>query len=172
MKTTIAIITSVILSIVFQQAPLSEIGTIKLPVNLDHSDGKQIAAFEKVNFKYLSSTRGLKHIYKIGDILFGFEDFSRPEKLAGSLEDYKERILGEVESIELRKTKETVDIIKHNNTKFLVRKAIREDECYYYFMSDTRAGAGIRGGIQFKKADQQKAEKILNDFLKNIQFNK
>jgi hypothetical protein len=61
----------------------------------------------------LSSTRGAKTYLQNGNILFGFEDFARPEKLAVSLEDYKEGISGEVESIELRKKKETVDIIKY-----------------------------------------------------------
>jgi hypothetical protein len=172
MKTTLAMITSLILFIAFQQEPLSKAGAVKLPVNLDRVDTKQIGSFEKANFKYLSSTKGLKHIFKKGNIIFGFEDFIRPEELATSLEDYKERILGEVEEIEARKTKETADIVKYNNTKFLIRKAIREDECYYYFVSETHAGLGIKGGIQFKKADQQKAETILNDFLKNFQFKK
>jgi hypothetical protein len=172
MKTTLAMITSLILFIAFQQEPLSKAGTVKLPVNLDRVDTKQIGTFEKTNFKYPSSTKNLQHIYKLGHVLFGFQDYTRPIGYDVSLEGLRDRMVGEVEEIEARKTKETVDIVKYNNTKFLIRKAIRDDECNYYFISETYAGSGIKGGIQFKKADQQKAETILDDFLKNFQFKK
>ncbi|NQX39546.1 hypothetical protein SAMN05421820_10269 [Pedobacter steynii] len=172
MKATIAIITNVILFIAFQQEPLTKVGTIKLPNSRENVELGQIRSFEKANFKYPSSTKNLQHIYKLCNVLFGFQDYTRPIGYDVSLEGLRDRMVGEVEEIEARKTKEIVDIVKYNNTKFLIRKAIRDDECNYYFISESRAGLGIKGGIQFKKADQQKAETILNDFLKNFQFKK
>jgi|GEM_PF-1877754 len=168
MKTIISILS--ILLIFNQQEPLSKIATIKAPQNIDKVSTAQIVAYEKANFKYLSSTRNLKHVYKVGGVIIGFEDYNRPAGYDISLEDYKERILGEVEQIERRKTKESVDIVSFNNTKFLIRKVVRDEEYCYYFVSETKKNSGIKGGIRFKKADLSKAHKLLDELLKSIKF--
>jgi len=171
MRITITIIASIFLS-TLQDAPLSKLGKVKLPARLDHVSVEQIHAFEEANFKHRPTTRGLQHIYKTENIVFGFEDFDRPEKYAVSLENSKERMLGEVEEISVSGMTVTAEIVEYNSKRFLIRKAVRDDEFYYSFFSETTNGIGLRGGIQFKKVDQKNAEKLLGDFLKNIQYKK
>lgn len=151
------------------QEPLSMVASIKAPVNAENKSKEGILLYEKENFKSVTAIKEFKHIYKVGEILIGFEDSEGPVGY-NTLEEQRDRILGEVEEILAAGTNDKVDILTLNGTKYLIRKRNKNEEYFYYFTSEAKNNKGIKGRILFKKKDLLRAEVLLQDLLKSIKF--
>jgi len=165
------IITSLIsfLALINLQEPLSKIASVKAPANAEKKSKDAIISYEKANFKRVA-VNGLKNIYKVGGVLIGFEDFEHLVDYNSTLEDHRDRALGEVEEILAAGTNDKADILTLNGTRYLILKRNKGDEYFYYFMSEDKNKKGIKGRIEFKKKDLAHGETVLQDFLKGIKF--
>jgi len=170
MKTIIIISLISFLTLINFQEPLSKVAAVKAPVNAEKKSKEGILSYEKANFKRVAAIKGLKNIYKVGDVLIGFEDFEHPAGYNSTLDERRDRILGEGEEILAAGTNDKVDIVTLNGTKYLIRKRNKGDEYFYYFMSEDKNRKAIKGRIQFKQKDLVQGEAVLQDFLKGIKF--
>ena len=146
---------------------ISKVVTIKIPGNVQKVTRAEITAFSKENFQKPSIDTRLQNIYKIGNVLIGFEDFKRDSPI--DLDELKDRIL-EGERIILAGTNDKVSILNYNGIRFLIHKRHIDNDFLYQFVSEQRDNAGMRGSIQFKKTDMLKAIKILDRLLKSVAF--
>ena len=146
---------------------ISKVVTIKIPRNVQKVNRAEITAFSKENFQKPSIDTRLQNIYKIGNVLIGFEDFKRDSPI--DLDELKDRIL-EGERIILAGTNDKVSILNYNGIRFLIHKRHIDNDFLYLFVSEQRDNAGMRGSIQFKKTDMLKAIKILDRLLKSVAF--
>lgn len=172
MKTIIAISLIYFIALVIPQEPLSKGPAIKAPRGAEKKSREQIVDYEKENFKFkrFSATRGTKKVYKIGGVLLAFEDSDYPKVYNSTLEDLRDKILGEVEEIRSAGTNDKVDIMTFNGTKYLIRKRDKGDEYFYMFTSEEKNRKGIQGVLLFKKADLDKADKILKTWLSSFKI--
>jgi hypothetical protein len=147
---------------------ISKVVTIKIPRNVQKVNRAEITTFSKENFRKPSIDTRLQNIYKIGNVLIGFEDFKRDSPM--DLDELKDRILGEGERIILAGTNDKVSILNYNGIRFLIYKRHIDNDFFYQFVSEQRDNAGLRGSIQFKKTDMLKAIKILDRLFKSVAF--
>jgi len=111
-----------------------------------------------------------ENYYKLDGVLISFWDLSVNPEFKKTLQASQSEMLGYL----ARNKENTVNfskIITVNNIQFLVCQYQKQNEVYLWFKSDfNKDNKDICGIIQFKKPDEDKAEKALKDLLQSMHF--
>jgi len=113
---------------------------------------------------------GIDNTYQLNGLIISYWGLSVPADYHKTLENTQTEILG---YMKLGKPTPVVfsKIIAINNIRFLVYEYQRGDDLNLRFQSDfDRNRNSVNGLIQFKKPDEQKAQKALDDLLHTIHF--
>ncbi|MCZ4245718.1 hypothetical protein [Pedobacter punctiformis] len=155
-----------------QDEPLSKVANIELPQRAERINKNEINNNTKRKFKSTYVISQFDQLYKVDEVLFGFEDYKVQKDDFRTLEDRKNEWLGAMyeNNSNPNKNVERAEIIKVNNTKFLIMTALRNDEYFCSFISDKKGSRGISGSLQYKAVDKGNAEKLLNTILNRLIF--
>lgn len=153
-----------------QEEPLSRVANIELPQKSARLSKNELAAISKRRFKTSLAMSQYTRTFDIGGVLLGFEDYTTDLKDFKGLEDKKEEWVNMMKGTGGTPNIDRAEIIKVNNTRFLIQSIKSGDEYFTSFISDKKGRKGISGSLQYKLADKEKADKILNEFLKKISF--
>ncbi|MBO9672229.1 MAG: hypothetical protein J7577_02210 [Sphingobacteriaceae bacterium] len=157
--------------VLFQEEEfLSKVANIELPQKSLRMNKANLPAKTKNRFKSTFAISQYEHLYEVDSILLAFADYSEAKDNFKGLEDRKNEWLGGMSGLGLKANIDRAEIIKVNNTRFLIMGLKNGDEYYSAFISDKKGSKGISGSLQYKAEDKEKAEIILNDFLKGISF--
>ncbi|WP_029276293.1 hypothetical protein [Pedobacter borealis] len=157
--------------VLFQQdEPLSKVANVELPQKSLRMNKASLPAKAKGRFKSTLAISKYEHVYEVDNVLLAFADYNEAKDDFKGLEDRKTEWLGGMSELGLKANVDKAEIIKVNNTRFLIMGLKNGDEYYCSFISDKKGSRGISGSIQYKAEDKDKAEKILSDFLKRISF--
>ncbi len=158
------------LSIFRQEEPLSRVANVELPQKSQRINNNNLPAEAKSRFKSTMAISQYKHLYEVDKMLLAFSDYSETKNNFKALEDRRDEWLGGMNELGLKSNINRAEIIKINNTRFLIMSLKNGDEYYSSFISDRKGSKGISGSIQYKAEDREKGEKVLLDFLKRISF--
>jgi hypothetical protein len=115
------------------------------------------------------------HIYKKDGLLIYYLNLSTSPKLKKPLESYQKMMVALLSGkSELKGAVTIVDeskIITINNIRYSIIESHVGDNMTIQFTSDyDKSGGYINGFIEYKKPDEAKAKKYLQDFLGNTHF--
>jgi hypothetical protein len=156
------------------QVPNSQVIDATLPKGTVSLSKEQASTMLHNNFKRYevptnSKYLDIKNYYQMDGLLVAFWDDEVNPQFKRSLETIRSGIMGV-----FRYTHDTVNfskIITLNNINFLEYEFKKEDEVYLWFQSDVNKNdKNICGVIQFKKGNEDKAQKYLDDFLGTVRF--
>jgi hypothetical protein len=169
MKNTLFIATLATLLSLNQEPQLSKVASVAAIKNTDKLTTGQVSDYVKENFTY-PQIRGFNKLFKTGDIIVGFRDIEYTE-VPGSLENYRERIIGNEEQRRPKKIKLIESEIQNvKGIKFLITKTKKSDEYFYTFLTQDTNRKAIEGAVSFKEKDKVGAEKLFNDLVTSIKF--
>lgn len=159
------------------QEKMNDTVKITIPANSKRLNREIASLLVKEKFK--NSTiinKESKNIYDVGGILLFFEYGINNGKNIQTLNQIKSNLEGLITWKELSVNKNNVideSIISSiNNISYLIIKYHNGENYYYRFFSELVTSKFITGEVQFKKSDKERANKVFNDFLKNISFRK
>jgi hypothetical protein len=150
------------------QHPQSNIVSINVPQDAISLSKEEAARTIHANFKRSSIPLGKENYYKVDGIIVSFWDHEENAIHENTLEEIRSGMLGI-----LKRTHDTVNIskiIKINDMQFLVYEFQNENEVHLVFQTDYYKNANFGGMIEFKKPDEEKAQKILQELLQSIHF--
>jgi hypothetical protein len=156
-------------SVLFQQdEPLSKVANVELPQKSLRMNRASLPA--KARFKSTLAISQYEYLYEVDNILLAFADYKEAKDNFKGLEDRKSEWLAGISEMGLKAKLDRAEIIKVNNTRFLIMGLKNGDEYYCSFISDKKGTRGISGSVQYKAEDKEKAEIILSNFIKHISF--
>lgn len=158
------------LSIFQQNEPLSKVASVELPQKSLRMNRANLPSTAKNRFRSTMAISQYQHLYDVDKVLLAFSDYSEAKNNFKGLEERRDEWLGGVNEVGLKANVDKVEIIKVNNTRFLITRLKNGDEYYCSFISDRKGSKGISGSLQYKAEDKEKAERILADFFKHISF--
>jgi hypothetical protein len=171
MKNAFFLVFSLFLSTsVIAQAPKSKVVSISVPNDAISLTKEQASKVIHANFKRSGIPMDVENYYQLNGYVISFwdrEEDPSPESQK-SLEEIKLAILHI-----MKNTPDTVNfgkIITVNNIPFFVYEYQRENEVSLRFQTGYRNNKTFGGIIQFKKPDEEKAQKTLQELLESIHF--
>jgi len=152
------------------QTPSSNVVTATMPKGATRLTRAQLINIVHNNYKKSGIPLDKGNTYQLNGILISFWDLSVNPEFKKSLKASQSEMVGY-----LSRNKENIihysQIIKVNNIHYLVCEYQNDDEIYLWFKSDyNKNDKDINGVIQFKKPDEDKAHKALDDFLSTVHF--
>ncbi len=155
------------------QDTVSNIVSITLPKKTEKIS--KSAYFDHLHRNYKNYNTGdekvdgfFRKTYKIDNILIKFYDADRSYDPKKTLVKFQNQFL------EMMKwggiTVNFSKIITVNNIQFLVYEHQIDDEMTINFISETKNNKCITGELKFKKADDEKAQQILDKLLKSMHY--
>jgi hypothetical protein len=153
-----------------QQPTSSEVVNAVMPKGATKLTGEQLSNYVCKNYIRPGIPLDKENTYQLDGLLISFWDLSVKPEFKKSLQDSQSEILAI-----LKRNDENVinysKIIAVNNIQFLVYEYQKSDEVYLWFRSDfNKNNENIIGTIQFKKPDEDKAQKALQTFLQTVHF--
>lgn len=170
-KTYLFIALTCLVGFMQQEEPLSKVANIELPQKSQRISQKDVTDFKSKRFKSDNPMSKLGHVYRVDGIIFGFKDYTSAKDDFTALEDKKNEWLGVMNEVGLKSNVTRAEIIKVNNTRFLICTSLKDGEYYSVFTSDKKGRKGISGSLQYVESDKVKADNILNEILKRLSFN-
>jgi ABC-type antimicrobial peptide transport system permease subunit len=170
MRKVILLITALFFSIcAIGQAPKSKVVSINVPAGAVQLTKEQAAEVIHANFKQTSIPLDKENYYQLNGLVMSFWDDEVNPEFNRSLEDIRSGILGVFhynhDVVNFAK------IILVNNVHFLIYEFQKDDGVVLRFQSEfTKSNKGVLGIIEFKKPDEEKAQKALQDLLQSIHF--
>jgi len=152
------------------QIPKSDVVSLSVPNGARSLTKEQLSKIVHNNFKRSGVPLNMENYYQLDGLIISFWDHEEnvsPE-FQRSLEEIKSGMLGI-----LKQNNDTVNfskIITINSIQFLVYEYQKEDEVYLRFQTGFKNNKNFGGIIQFKKPDEAKANKALQDLLQSIRF--
>jgi hypothetical protein len=154
----------------FSQVASSETFGATVPKEASKLTRKQLVNILHDNYKWPAIQPNRENIYQLNGLLISYWGLSVNSDYHKNLEASQKEILGYLKRDELNTINES-KIVVVNNIKFLVYEYQRGDEVYLRFQSDFDKNLkNVNGIIQFKKPDEEKAQKTLQDLLQSIHF--
>jgi hypothetical protein len=156
------------------QIPKSEVVNATLPQGTKSLTKEQTSTILRNNFKRNevptdNKSLNIQNYYQMNGLIIAFWDDEVNPPFNRSLEEISSGMTGI-----FKYNHDTVNfnrIITLNNVKYLEYEIQKEDEAYLWFQSEVnKNNKSICGVIQFKKQDETKAEKYLDDLLKSVHF--
>jgi alpha-amylase/alpha-mannosidase (GH57 family) len=150
------------------QSPKSNVVSISAPAGAIQLTKEQASELIHANFKQSSIPLDKENYYQLNGIIMSFWDIEQDTEYKRSLEEIRSGMLGV-----LKYAHDTVNfskIITVNNSQFLVYEYQKDDEVYLWFQTDFKNNKKSGGTLQFKKPDEAKAERALQDLLQSIHF--
>jgi len=152
------------------QAPTRDVFTADTPKGATRLSKEQLLSYMHHNFKTSAVPDDKEHTYKLDGLLISYWSLSVNPEFKKSLQASESEILAV-----LKRNPENVihysKIVSANKIQFLVYEYQRNDEVLLRFQSEfNKDNKNINGLIQFKKLDEEKAQKALQDFLKSVHF--
>ncbi|MEJ2880148.1 hypothetical protein [Pedobacter sp. GR22-6] len=149
---------------------MSKIASASLPSGAKRVGIEQVSVAEKNGFRRPFNVNGSNNIFRLPHMLISFQDYELQNNEKIDLEQIRERLLGEVEEIKSRGTKDEVKLVTVNGTKYMIHKMYYGEDCTTSFISEQKGKNGLKGQLLFKKQNSTEAEKVLNEFLNGIKF--
>jgi len=152
------------------QVPSSNVVIATMPKGATKLTRDHLLNIVHNDYKRSSIPLDKENTYQLDGVLISFWDLSVNPEFKKSLKASQSEMLEY-----LGRNKENVvnysKIISVNNIQYLVCEYQNNDEVYLWFKSDyNKKNKDINGVVQFKKPDEEKAHKALNDFLSTVHF--
>jgi hypothetical protein len=151
------------------QTPKSDVVSVRLPHGATSLTKEQLSKVAHNNFKRSGVPLDVENYYQLDGLIISFWDIEVNPDFNRSLEEIRSGMVAI-----LKRNNDTVNfskIITVNNIQFLEYEYQKDDEVYLRFQSEfNKNHKNICGIIQFKKPDQDKAHKALQDLLQSIHF--
>ena len=152
------------------QIPSSDVVSAAMPNGAKLLTKEQLQSFTKNNYKRSQIPTDKKNIYQLDGVLISFWDLSVNPGFERSLQASQSEMLGYLG----RNSENTINyskIIKVNNIQFLLCEYQKQDEVFLWVKSDlNKSNKYISGVVQFKKPDEDNAQRALETFLGSVHF--
>jgi hypothetical protein len=152
------------------QTPASTVVDITIPKGASRLSHEQLTKYISNNFKRSGVPLNKENTYQLNGMIISFWDLSVNPKFKKSLKATQTEMLSTLKLVDNLIIINS-QIITVNNVRFLEYEYQIEDEVYLRFQSAyNKNNKNICGIIQFKKPDEAKAHKALDDFLSTVHF--
>ncbi len=152
------------------QAPTSEVVSANMPKGATKLSREQLTNYVHNNFKQSALPLEKENLYQLDGLIISFWDLSVNPEFKKSLQASQSEMLAVLK----RNSENTINyskIITVNNIQYLVYQYQKNDEVFLRFQSEfNKNNKNICGLIQFKKPDEDKAQKALQTFLESVHF--
>ena len=166
MKNLVIITLTSLLMLISKQEQISKVVTFKIPNRMESKQKDEILKQQRSYFKRGAMTAAMEHQYKFGNIFFGFHD--NISNGNADLNSVLSSFYDHPESKKMNKEVMSAEIVQYKNTKFIVNKSFIGEEGIYVFITEAKNKNSFEGAICFKKEDENKAKKILDEFLNSV----
>ncbi|WP_443944296.1 hypothetical protein ACJVDH_15410 [Pedobacter sp. AW1-32] len=168
MKKILFILLTFIPFLSLAQQPLSKVAQLQVPKKSEVLTQSAGISYTKSNFKLLSVPNNMANTYQVDNVVVSFQDFKLPYPV--DLERIKQSSYGDPEYYFKRKITFSGSIQKFKYLSFFVKTVSKDDESYFWFISESKNLKGIEGCIAFKLKDAEQAKQILDNLLNSIEL--
>src|SRR6185503_5062436 len=154
----------------FGQVPSTETFGATVPKEAIKLDRDHVLSIAHKTLRQSYVAPGIENTYQLDGLVISYWGLSVSPDNTKSLEDSQKEILGLLKRNEGDIVKNS-KIVTVNNIRFLVYEYHRGDDVSLRFQSELdKNHKNVNGLIQFKKPDEDKAHKALDDSLHTIHF--